>query len=120
MVSMGAAPPSKLPSRTAIDSTEYGSWHFAGTTRRLSGRQIRKFRMLAQIIHHKAAARDDLAAVGANQVQRALDQFGSDAAAAQRARGLGVGDDDRLRRPAVIGKGHRASTSSSNRLRDLL
>ena len=44
--------------------------------------QIGKFRMLAQIIRHKTAARDDPAAVGADQVQGAPDQFGGDAAAA--------------------------------------
>ena len=41
--------------------------------------------MLVQIIHDKTAAGDDLQAVGADQLQRALDQFGRDTAAAQGA-----------------------------------
>ena len=53
-------------------------------------RQIRKFRVLAQIIDDKAAAGDDLASVGADQFERALDQFGSDAAAAQARGGVSV------------------------------
>ena len=65
-------------------------------------RQIRKFRVLAQVIHHKTAAGDDLASVGADQFQRAHDQFGGDATATQRARRFGVGDDDRRWRQAII------------------
>src|ERR1700688_661010 len=57
--------------------------------------QIRKLRMLAQIIDHKTAAGDDLQSVGADQLQRALHQFGGDATAAQAPRRLGMGDDDR-------------------------
>ena len=41
----------------------------------LLARQIRKFRMLAQIVHDKAATGDDLVSVGADQFQRALHQF---------------------------------------------
>ena len=55
-----------------------------------SSRQIGKFRISAQIIHDEAAAGDDLAAVGADQFERAPDQFGSNAAAAQRAGRFGV------------------------------
>jgi len=65
-------------------------------------RQIRKLRMSAQVIHHKAAAGDDLAAVRADQLQRALHQLRRNAAPAQGARRLGVGDDDRARRAAII------------------
>jgi hypothetical protein len=38
--------------------------------------------MLPQIIHHEAAAGDHFQAVGADQFQRALDQFRREAAAA--------------------------------------
>jgi hypothetical protein len=41
-------------------------------------------RISTQVIHDKAAAGDDLAAIGADQLERALDEFGSNAAAAQR------------------------------------
>jgi hypothetical protein len=66
--------------------------------------QIPKLRMPAQKIHHKAAAGDDLAAVRADQLQRALYQLRRNAAPAQRPRRLGVGDDDRARRAAIIRK----------------
>ena len=51
--------------------TEYGSplsrgrQGFAGTTLN-SSRQIRKLRMLAQVIRHEAAAGDDLQSIGAD------------------------------------------------------
>src|ERR1700754_3536880 len=67
-------------------------------------RKIRKLRMPAQIIHLKAAAGDDLVAIGAYQLQRAPHQLRRNAAPAQRARRLGVGDDDRARRAAIIRK----------------
>jgi len=63
--------------------------------------------MLLQIVHHKAAAGDDLRSIGANQLQRALHQFRRDATAAQRARGFGVGDDDRARCESIIRKRNR-------------
>ena len=75
--------------------------------RRYAG-QIRIFRVLAQIVHDKTAAGDDLVSVGADQLQRTLDQLRGDAAAAQRPRCLGVGDDDRRRGLAVIRERHRA------------
>ena len=53
------------------------------------------FRMLLQIVHHKAATGDDLVAIGADQIQRTLHQLGGDAASAQGARCLGVRDDHR-------------------------
>src|SRR6266404_7722581 len=58
-----------------------------------SPRQIRELRMLVQVIRDKTAAGDDLQSVGADQLQRAVHQFGGDAAAAQISRRLGVGDD---------------------------
>src|SRR6266850_1158430 len=45
---------------------------------------------------------------GADQFERALHQFGSDAAAAQRAGRFGMGDDDRRGRDAIIRKRHGA------------
>jgi hypothetical protein len=71
---------------------------------RLSRHQIGKFRMILQIVHHEATTGDHLEAVGADQFERALYQFRCDAAAAQRAWRLGVGDDDRRRPEAVICK----------------
>src|SRR5260370_3026431 len=69
-----------------------------------SAYEIRVPRVLAQIVDHEAAAGDHLVSVGADQRQRALDQFGGDAAAAQRGWRLGVGDDDRLRGQPVVGE----------------
>jgi hypothetical protein len=40
--------------------------------------------------------------IGADQSQRALDQFRGDAEATQASRGLGVGDDDGQRRQPII------------------
>jgi hypothetical protein len=57
----------------------------------VSSRQIGKFRVLAQIVDDEAAAGDDLASVGADQFERALDQFGGDAAAPQGARAFRYG-----------------------------
>src|SRR3954466_14182015 len=71
------------------------------------GRQIPILRILAQIVDDKATAGNHLAAVGADQLQRTLDQFGGDAAAAQCARGLGMDDDYRRRRLPVIRKRNR-------------
>jgi hypothetical protein len=47
---------------------------------RASRRQIGILRISAQIIDDKAATGNDLASVGADQFERALDQFGSDPA----------------------------------------
>src|SRR6476661_6761917 len=70
-----------------------------------SGNEIRILRMLVEIIDDETAARDHLPAVAADQVERALDQLGGNAAATQRARRLRVGDDHRRRRQPVIGEG---------------
>src|SRR6202158_341906 len=74
----------------------------------VSPHQIRVLRMLAQVVHHETAAGDDLQSIGADQLQRALYQLRGDAAAAQRARRLGAGDDGCAWRKAVIRKRHRA------------
>jgi hypothetical protein len=58
--------------------------------------------MLVQVVHDKAAAGDHFHSVGADQSQRAFDQFRGDAAAAQASRGFGMRDDDGRRRPAVV------------------
>src|SRR6058998_1202338 len=73
-----------------------------------SPHEIRKLRMLAQVIRHEAAAGDDLQSIGAYHLQRALHQFRGDAAAAQRARRLGIGDDDCVGREAIIRERYRA------------
>ena len=57
---------------------------------------------MPQIIDHESASGDHLQAVGADHLQRALDQLRGDAAAAQRGRRLGVGDDNGPRRQPVI------------------
>ena len=93
-----AMQPSRLAAHRARDD---------GATARGLPRKIRKLRMLAQIIHHKPAAGDDLAAIGADQFQRALHQLRRNAAPAQRPRRLGMGDDDGARRAAIIRKRKR-------------
>jgi hypothetical protein len=60
--------------------------------------EVPVFRVLVEIVDDEAAAGNHLVPVGADQLQRALDEFGGDAAPAQAARCLGVGDDDGLRR----------------------
>src|SRR5215469_13371798 len=67
--------------------------------------QVGVFRMLVQIVDHEAAAGDHLATVGADHLQCPLHELRGNATPAQGARRLGMGDDDGLRRFAVIGKG---------------
>src|SRR2546430_15323247 len=73
-----------------------------------SGHEVPVFPVLVQVVHDETAASDHLVAVGADHLQRALDQFRGDAAPAQGAWSLGMGDDDGLRRWPVIGKGDLA------------
>src|SRR6185369_11179725 len=70
-----------------------------------SGDEVGILRMPVEIVDDETAAGDHLPAVATDQLQRTLDQFRSNAAAAQRARRLGVGDDYRGGRQAVIGEG---------------
>jgi hypothetical protein len=64
--------------------------------------------MPAQIIHHKPATGDDVAAVSTDQLQRALHQLRRNTSPAQARRRLGVGDDDPARRAAIIRKRNAA------------
>src|SRR5258708_26818899 len=81
----------------------------------VSPHKIPELRMLAQVIHHEAAAGNHLQSIGADQLQRALHQFRGDAAAAQRSRRLGMGDDDGAQ--TIIRKRHRALDALAAELR---
>src|SRR5260370_1152716 len=74
----------------------------------VSPHKIPELRMLAQVIHHEAAAGNHLQSIGADQLQRALHQPRGDAVAAQRSRRFGMGDDDGARREPIIRKGRLA------------
>src|SRR5438552_3824217 len=73
-----------------------------------SRHEIRKLRMLAQVIRHEAAAGDHLQSIGPHLVERALDQPGAHAFAAELWRHFGMHECDDAVGYLVIGRGNMA------------